>query len=78
MRRVGLHNCPYCGREEIYASQPKTLGDEVARLFLFRVVRCHSCMHRHFRPFFLTSVPPPSAKKPSQVAVLDDQRERSA
>ena len=42
MRRVGLHNCPYCGREEIYASQPKTLGDEVARLFLFRVVRCHS------------------------------------
>jgi hypothetical protein len=77
MRMFGLHNCPYCGGAEIYASRPKTWRDEVCWLFLVRVVRCHSCMHRHFRPLLLP-VPRWSAEKPSQPAVLDDLRERSA
>ncbi len=58
-RRVGLRNCPYCGSSEIYASSPKTSWERLPVLFLFRLVRCHSCMRRHLRPIIL-----PEAKEP--------------
>jgi len=28
MRRIGLRDCPYCGKAEIYVSQPKSWHDE--------------------------------------------------
>jgi hypothetical protein len=79
MRRIGLQNCPYCGEGEIYASKPKTWRDEVCCFFFLQVVRCHSCMRRHYRPLFLPPVPTQAAKKPAQVtAPPDEQRKRSA
>jgi hypothetical protein len=59
MRRIGLRKCPYCGGADIYASQPKTWRDEVCCFFFLQVVRCHSCMHRYYRPLFLPPVPVP-------------------
>jgi hypothetical protein len=78
MRRIGLRNCPYCGRDEIYTSQPKTWRDEVCCFFFLQVVRCHSCMHRYYRPLFLPPVPRQTARKPLQTSTNDEQRERSA
>jgi len=78
MRRIGWHNCPHCGNAEIYVSQPKTWRDEVCCFFFLQVVRCHSCMHRHYRPLFLPPVPTPDGKKPSHIAANDEQRQRSA
>ena len=78
MRRIGLQNCPYCGSGEIYTSQPKTWRDEVCCFFFVQVVRCHSCMRRHYRPLFLPPVPTPAAKKPIQIVANEEQRERSA
>jgi hypothetical protein len=58
VRRIGLNSCPYCGRTEgLYLSRPKTWRDEVCFFFFLQVVRCHSCMLRHFRPLFLPPVP---------------------
>jgi hypothetical protein len=78
MGRIGLQSCPYCGKAEIYASRPKTWLDEVCWIFFLQVVRCHSCMHRHYRPLFLPPVPTPATKKPIRAAANDEQRERSA
>lgn len=58
MRRIGLNNCPYCGKTgELYSSRPKTWRDELCLFFFLQVVRCHSCMRRHYRPLFLRLVP---------------------
>jgi hypothetical protein len=78
MRRIGLQNCPYCGGDEIYASEPNTWGDELCCFFFLQVVRCHFCMHRHYRPFFLSPVPTWSMKKTVQTVTDDEQRKRSA
>lgn len=53
MRRISWKNCPYCGCSTIYASSSKTPGRKIATLFLLRLVRCHICMRRHFRPMFV-------------------------
>ncbi len=50
MRRIGLKNCPYCGSPEVYISTPKTSWEKLPALFLLKLVRCHTCMRRHFRP----------------------------
>jgi hypothetical protein len=80
MRRIGLRNCPYCGRADIYTSQPKTWRDEVCCFFFLQVVRCHSCMHRYYRPLFLPPVPVPTqaARKPAETTANEQHRERSA
>jgi len=39
----------------VYVSAPKTPWDRISVLFLVRLVRCHSCMRRHFRPIFLAA-----------------------
>jgi hypothetical protein len=78
MRRIGLQNCPYCGRADIYASRPRSWHDEVCCFFFLQVVRCHSCMRRHYRPLFLPPVPIWGAKKPVQAAGHAEQRKKAA
>jgi hypothetical protein len=38
-------------------SRPQSWRDEVCFFFFLQVVRCHSCMRRHYRPLFLPPVP---------------------
>lgn len=57
MRRIGLNNCPYRGNAEIYSSRPTTWQDELCGLLFLQVLRCHSCMRRHYRPLFMPHVP---------------------
>src|SRR5205807_9979583 len=58
VRRIGLNSGPYCDRiEGLYLSRPQTWRDEVCSFFIRQVVRCHSCMLRHYRPLFLPPVP---------------------
>jgi len=78
MRRIGLQRCPYCGKDDLYASQPRSWHDEVCCFFFLQVVRCHSCMRRHYRPLFLPPVPTPAERKPLQTAANHEQRKRSA
>ena len=78
MRKIGLRNCPYCGKDEIYTSQPKTWRDEVCCFFFVQVVRCHSCMRRHYRPLFLPPAPTLAAKTPIQIVVVEEEQKRSA
>jgi hypothetical protein len=76
MRKIGLNGCPYCGNaEELYCSRPQTWHDEVCGFFFLQVVRCHGCMHRHYRPLCLPLVPVWSDKKPVQTTVPDEQPE---
>ena len=42
MRRIGLNSCPYCGKDEIYASRPKTWRDEVCCFFFLQVPFLHA------------------------------------
>jgi hypothetical protein len=77
MRRIGLQHCPHCGRDEIYTSHPNSLWDELCCLFFLQVVRCHSCMHRHYRPLFLPPVPLWSEKKPVQSVTVEEQRKHT-
>jgi len=77
MFKVRFRSCPYChDPSHVYLSRGKTLWDIVAIVFTLRPVRCHSCLGRFYRPFFLnTPQPPPlrfSAKEPGDDE--DDQR----
>ena len=76
MRRIGLLNkCPYCGKaEELRTSRPQTWHDEVCLFFFLQVVRCHSCMRRHYRPLFLLPVPVESEEKPVNLHANDEER----
>src|ERR1700730_9483628 len=80
MRRIGLKDCPYCGSTEVYRSQPKTLADSACIFLLVRLVRCHDCMCRHYRPLFLPAYEyvTPFAKKPIRLRTDDDKLKRSA
>ena|ERR1700722_1358981 len=78
MRRIGLQDCPYCGEGEIHTSQPKTWRDEVCCFFFLQVVRCHSCMRRHYRPLFFPAAPTPVTNKAAEIATNDEQHRRSA
>jgi hypothetical protein len=79
MHRIGLKDCPYCGSSEVYRSQPKTLAESACIFLLVRLVRCHDCMRRHYRPVFFPAAKhvTPLAKKPVQIRT-DDKRKRSA
>jgi hypothetical protein len=80
MRRLGVKDCPYCGSSEVYSSQPKTLADSACIFLLVRLVRCHNCMHRHYRPVFFPAAKYVTrlAKKPVQIRTDVDKRKRSA
>jgi hypothetical protein len=81
VRRVGLKNCPYCGKaEELYSSRPQTWRDELCLFFFFQVVRCHSCMRRHYRPLFMQPVPvwPEAKAKPVKAVGEEEKRRRQA
>lgn len=62
MCRIGLTNCPYCGSYNVYASTPRNLWEMVSVVFLLRRVRCHVCMHRHYRPILLFTAKRPRSK----------------
>src|ERR1700757_774457 len=55
LRRLGLKHCPYCGDPEVYRSrtEPLTWLDRICGFVLLRLVRCHQCELRHYRPIFL-------------------------
>jgi hypothetical protein len=78
MRRVGLMNkCPYCGKAgELYTSRPKTWRDEVCLFFFLQVVRCRSCMRRHYRPLSLPPVPIWSERKSAEICANNDELKR--
>ena len=78
MRRIGLLNCPYCGDGEIYLSQPKNWRDEVCCFFFLQVVRCHSCMRRHYRPLFLAPVPVRPEEKRVNIHANNEERKPSS
>ena len=80
MRRIGLENCPYCGSYEVYVTAPKTFWEKIPVVFLLRFVRCHRCMHRHYRPLLLpaTEIPVASLRKPPDTASGHEQTKRSA
>ena len=69
MRRISLKNCPYCRSSRIYVSPPTTVWQKISVLFLLRLVRCHVCIRRHYRPIFLPAPENParnkSARKPT-------------
>jgi hypothetical protein len=57
VRRIALKSCPYCGgADELYLSRPESWRDEVCFFFFLQVVRCHSCMRRHYRPLCMQPV----------------------
>ena len=81
MHKIAVRDCPYCDSSEVYRSHPKTLVEKASVLFLVRLVRCHGCMRRHYRPLFLPVseyVNPPLVKKPVQAHAPDSTSERSA
>jgi hypothetical protein len=80
VRRIGLsNNCPYCGKaNELYTSRPKTWLDKVCPLFCLQLVRCRSCMRRHYHPLFLSPVPKWSEKRPIQTFSSEETRKRQA
>ena len=53
MLRFGRESCPHCDQDEIYASKPQGLGEELLILVLHRPVRCRSCLARFYRPLWL-------------------------
>jgi hypothetical protein len=53
MLRIGMKDCPYCHRSNVYLSEAKSLMQKLAVLLLLRLVRCHDCMHRFYRPRFI-------------------------
>ena len=80
VRRIGLsNNGPYCGKaEELYTSRAKTWLDKVCQFFFLHLVRCHSCMRRHYHLTFLSPIPKWSAKRPIQIFSNEEKRKRQA
>jgi hypothetical protein len=60
MRRISLKNCPYCGCSKIYVSSSKVPWQIISVVFMLRLVRCHVCMRRSFRPIFLFAAENPA------------------
>src|SRR5579862_2336408 len=82
LRKLGLKGCPYCGNCEVYCSrtEPLTWLDRVCRLFLLRLVRCHECELRHYRPIFLPTpeYPHPISARAAGATNTAAKRKRSA
>ena len=62
MRPIRVKNCPFCGCSKIYASRSATPWDRFWAHFLLRLVRCHVCMRRHYRPMFVRTLANPAIK----------------
>jgi hypothetical protein len=77
--KVRLHACPYCeDSAHVYVSHVKTFWDLAAAVFMLQPVRCHSCLGRFYRPFFLkTQAAPLSRMKMKDPDENEDDR-RSA
>lgn len=83
MHRIGLTSCPYCGRSEIYVSDRRTLWQRLSIVFLLRLVRCHVCMRRHYRPIIYPTakyVLREGSRKKSHIVSSEDwvKKDRSA
>ena len=70
MRRISLRNCPYCGCSKIYASSSALLWRAISSLFLIRLVRCHVCMRRHYRPIFVATPENPARGTAQEAATV--------
>lgn len=53
MHRIAFKRCPHCDSSDVYVSDPKTVREQVAIFLLLRLVRCHDCMRRFYRPLFV-------------------------
>lgn len=83
MRRISFKNCPYCGCSKIYTSSTTTPWQTLASLFMLRIVRCHVCMRRHYRPAFLPVATKNVAREPQRredigVWAIKGKKSRSA
>jgi hypothetical protein len=77
--RIGLRSCAYCHHSShVYLSRVKTFWDLVAMIFMLRPVRCHACLGRFYRPFFLNTPPPPPIKMKATELPDDEDGQRSA
>jgi len=77
--RIGLRSCAYChDSSHVYLSRVKTFWDLAAIIFMLRPVRCHSCLGRFYRPFFLNTPPPPPIKIKATELPEDEDGKRSA
>ena len=70
MRSISLKNCPYCGCSKIYASSSALLWRAISWLFLIRLVRCHVCMRRHYRPIFVATPENPARGTAREAAAV--------
>lgn len=73
-------SCPYChDSSHVYLSRVQTLRDALAFVIMLRPVRCHSCLRRFYRPFFLDipTAPPPTRIKTTE-PTEDENDRRSA
>src|ERR1700757_2766818 len=81
LRRLGLNHCPYCGDHELYRSrtEPLTWLDRACGLLLLRLVRCHECELRHYRPVFLATpeYPHPTRARTAGARSTEATRKRS-
>jgi len=77
--KIALRSCAYChDSSHVYLSRVKTFWDMAAIIFTLRPVRCHSCLGRFYRPFFLNTPPPPPLRiKPTELPE-DEDGQRSA
>ena len=74
-----LRSCPYChDSSRVYLSRVKTLWEAVAFVFMLRPVRCHSCLGRFYRPFFLDIPSAPPARLNDRESSEDENDRRSA
>ena len=79
MIKVRFRSCPYCqDPSHVYLSRGKTLWDLAAIIFTLRPVRCHSCLGRFYRPFFLDTPPPPPITFSAKESGVDEDDQRSA
>jgi hypothetical protein len=65
-------HCPSCLSEELFKSRYRWL-EFILPLFLFRPVRCNSCLQRHYRPIFYHA-----SERPLREQAAPAERRRSA
>ena len=79
MIRIKLRSCAYCyDPSHVYLSRIKTFWDMAAMIFMLRPVRCHSCLGRFYRPFFLNTPPPPPLRVKGKELPEDEDSQRLA
>lgn len=72
-------SCPYChDSSHVYLSRVQTLWDAFAFVIMLRPVRCHSCLRRFYRPFFLDIPTAPATRVKTMESSEDENDRRSA